>query len=130
MDRMVDHLFAFEGDGVIRDFPGNYSQYREAIARETTEKDTAAKTVRPEITSPAPAVTDNNKKLSFKEKREFEQLESDIPALEREKAVLEKQMNEGTLSYDELQSAANRIGVIISLLDEKEMRWLELSERV
>ncbi len=130
MDRMVDHLFAFEGDGVIRDFPGNYSQYREAIARETAEKDTAAKTVRPEITSPAPAVTDNNKKLSFKEKREFEQLESDIPALEREKAVLEKQMNEGTLSYYELQNAANRIGVIISLLDEKEMRWLELSERV
>ena len=131
MDRMVDHLFAFEGDGVIRDFPGNYTQYRQALAQEQS----AAQKQAPKVTAPAEAVPvakaePEQRKLSFKEKYEFEQLEKDIPALEMEKAQLEADMNGGSMGYDALQAAAARISDIIALLDEKEMRWLELSERI
>jgi ABC transport system ATP-binding/permease protein len=125
MDRMVDHLFAFEGDGQIRDFPGNYSQYREILANEALTKETPV--VKPIASSPV--TTSTAKKLSFKEKREFEQLELDIPALESEKATLEAEMSHNNLGYDALQAAASRISTIIALLEEKEMRWLELSEK-
>lgn len=125
MDRMVDHLFAFEGDGQIRDFPGNYSQYREILANEALTKETPV--VKPIASSPV--TTSTTKKLSFKEKREFEQLELDIPALESEKATLEAEMSHNNLGYDALQAAASRISTIIALLEEKEMRWLELSEK-
>ena len=132
MDRMVDHLFAFEGNGVIRDYPGNYTQYREAIAsgsltddRQIMKQDTKA--AEP---SPAAASTTGNQKLSFKEKRELELLEKEMPELQKEKAALEVKMNAGNPGFDELQKAAERIGIIVKLLDEKEMRWLELSERV
>jgi len=133
MDRMVDHLFAFEGNAVIRDYPGNYTQYREAIANGSLTDDRQlmkqdAKTAE----QPAVASTGNSatQKLSFKEKREFELLEKEIPQLNTEKASLEKMMNEGNPGFDELQKAAERISAIIKLLDEKENRWLELSERV
>ncbi len=139
MDRMVDHLFAFEGDGVIRDFPGNYSQYREAMAKGllTNKEQQIMKPVVEEVA----ATTDNRrptngiqatvvqKKLSFKEKFELETLEKEMPALQEEKKLLEEKMN-GNIAYDELQKAADRISLIIQQLDEKEMRWLELSERV
>ena len=131
MDRMVDHLFAFEGNGVIRDYPGNYTQYREAIAngsltddRQIMKQDTKA--AEP---SPAAASSTGNQKLSFKEKRELELLEKEMPELQKEKAALEVKMNVGNPGFDELQKAAERIGIIVKLLDEKEMRWLELSER-
>ncbi len=134
MDRMVDHLFAFEGDGVIRDFPGNYSQYREAqskgllennaqqimkINEDIKEKNTPLDT-KPEI--------GNSKKLSFKEKFELETLEKEMPELQKEKVALEQKMST-PLSYEALQKSADRISQLIQLLDEKEMRWLELSER-
>ena len=139
MDRMVDHLFAFEGDGVIRDFPGNYSQYREAMAKGllTNKEQQIMKPVVEEVV----AATDNRrpttgvqaavmqKKLSFNEKFELEKLEKEMPALQEEKKLLEEKMN-GNIPYDELQKAADRITIIIQQLDEKEMRWLELSERV
>jgi ABC transport system ATP-binding/permease protein len=125
MDRMVDHLFAFEGDGIIRDFPGNYSQYRQALAAEAQQQ--KATTVAP-VAAAAPKASTGQRKLSFKEKFEFEQLEKDIPALEAEKKQLEADMNAGGLDYEALQRAAARISDIIGLLDEKEMRWLELSE--
>ncbi len=139
MDRMVDHLFAFESDGVIRDFPGNYSQYREAMAKGllTNKEQQIMKPVVEEVA----ATTDNRrqttlvqaavmqKKLSFKEKFELETLEKEMPALQEEKKLLEEKMN-GNIAYDELQKAADRISLIIQQLDEKEMRWLELSERV
>lgn len=126
MDRMVDHLFAFEGDGIIRDFPGNYTQYRQSIAKDTgTTQKTAEKKPLPK---PAEKTQPTAKKLNFKEKFEMETLEKEMPALQQEKAALEAKMA-GSLGFDELQKAAERISEIIQLLDEKEMRWLELSEK-
>ncbi len=127
MDRMVEHLFAFEGDGVIRDFPGNYSQYRETLAKEAAEGRNIVEKKPAEIIAPKPAVSDK-RKPSFKEKHEFELLEKEMPALEVEKKQLEEKMNTPGMNYDELQKAAARVSEIIALLDEKEMRWLELSE--
>ena len=125
-----DHLFAFEGDGVIKDFPGNYTLYREYKLAEE-KNPTAVKQVPEPKAEPQ---TTNNKpqtaKPSFKEKFELEQLEKEIPALQEEKKLLEEKMNAGGMDYDALQKAAERISIIVQLLDEKEMRWLELSERI
>ncbi|CAN5899568.1 ABC-F family ATP-binding cassette domain-containing protein [soil metagenome] len=133
MDRMVDHLFAFEGDGVIRDFPGNYTQYREAVSKGSLTDmqqqimKPVVETEKPATPNPQPA-TAVAKKLSFKEKFELETLEKEMPALQQEKISLEEKMA-GNLPYEELQKAADRISEIISKLDEQEMRWLELSEK-
>ena len=124
MDKVVDHLFVFEGNGIIRDFPGNYSIYRDSLRvlqekqamSEVKEKKTRVKEVLPKT------------KMSFKEKFEFQHLEKDISALESEKAELEEQIGSGSCSADELISKSARIGEILDQLDEKEMRWLELSE--
>ena len=130
MDRLVDHLFAFEGDGVIRDYPGNYTLYREFIKTQGTTPP-AAKSIlaeeKKEITTPTPVT--NTVKLSFKEKQELEQLDKEMPLLQNEKDTLTLKMNNGNLQYDELQKIADRITQIIALLDAKELRWLELSER-
>jgi ATP-binding cassette subfamily F protein uup len=132
MDRMVDHLFAFEGDGVIKDFPGNYSQYREALANEKFTGYEVVAEKAPAIKEAAvlPPRGEVRRGLSFKEKHEFEKIEKEMPSLQKEKALLEEKMNNGNLGFEELQKAAARIGEIASLLDEKEMRWLELSERM
>ncbi|MEP7254888.1 MAG: ribosomal protection-like ABC-F family protein [Ferruginibacter sp.] len=139
MDRMVDHLFAFEGDGVIKDFPGNYTLYREWKEKEVLavsrfplaeKKPAETKTNQQETGNEKPGTTTALKKPSFKEKFEFDQLEKEIPELQNEKTVLEEKMNSGNIAYDELQKAAERISTIVQLLDEKEMRWLELSERL
>lgn len=134
MDRMVDHLFAFEGDGVIRDYPGNYTQYREAVANGSLTDD--RQIIREEKPAPGTTATATvsapvipSAKLSFKEKRELEMLDKEMPELQAEKSKLENKMNAGNLGFDELQKAAERVGVIVQLLDEKEMRWLELSEK-
>ena len=131
MDRMVDHLFAFEGNAVIRDFPGNYSQYREAAAKGLLEEKetTPLKTVEEEKPVQKKVTPEAPKKLSFKEKFELETLEKEIPALQDEKKILEEKMG-GNLPYDELQKAANRVSEIIELLDKKEMRWLELNMKM
>lgn len=131
MDRMVDHLFAFEGDGVIRDFPGNYSQYREAAERGmlTDKVQQIMKPIEEKTTDHRPPITSVQKKLSFKEKFELETLDKEMPLLQKEKQLLEEEMS-GNLPYEELQKASDRIGQIIKELDEKEMKWLELSERV
>ena len=133
MDRMVDHLFAFEGDGVIRDFPGNYSQYREAFSKGMLEKNPQQIM---KVQSEEKSIVLNTisiektvvKKLSFKDKYELEELEKEMPSLQKEKEELEQKMN-GELAYNELQKIADRINTIITLLDEKEMRWLELREK-
>lgn len=129
MDKLVDHLFVFEGDGAVRDFPGNYSQYRE-IAREEerykSEQQAEQKATVPE--PELPPVKQESRKLSFKEKRELEQLEKEMPALEEEKGRLEQEMSTGGLNFDTLQQHGSRIAEIVQLLEEKEMRWLELSE--
>ena len=134
MDRLVDHLFVFEGEGVVRDFPGNYSQYR-LWQREEEKKEKAdntdkiaAKTLQENTTNLLKTEKSSGKrKLSYKEQREFEQLEKEIPALEEEKNVISEKMSGGP-GFDELQKLSNRIIEINNLLEEKEMRWLELSE--
>ena len=134
MDRVVDHLFAFEGDGEIKDFPGNYSEYREWKEQELQNEQLAISNkqkIKPTSSQNQKLQTTNSKlQLSFKEKHQFQKLEQEMPALQKEKISLEEKMNTGDLSYDELQKASERILVITQLLDEKEMRWLELSERI
>jgi ATP-binding cassette subfamily F protein uup len=134
MDRLVDHLFIFEGDGLVRDFPGNYSQYR--VEQKQQEKaEASGKAVeailKPEITGgldTGPTRDVKRKKLSYKEQREFEQLEKDLPALEKEKITITGKMSAPGLSYAELQTLTEKITQITNDLEEKEMRWLELSE--
>jgi len=147
MDRVVDHLFVFEGEGQVRDFPGNYTQYRqkekETEAQKKNPKEIKGEVPKSTITAgslltgepsadPASAnaapVTAKAVKLSYKEKREFEQLEQEIPQLEKEKGDLEFKLN-GGLPYEALQQCSNRILEIIALLGDKELRWLELSEK-
>ena len=129
MDRLVDHLFAFEGDGMIRDFPGNYTQYREQLKANTLTGSFIQKIEQPEVKQIKTQPAANSQKLSFKEKSELEALEKEMPALQKEKETLETKMGGGNQGFEELQKAAERISAIIQLLDEKEMRWLELSER-
>jgi ABC transport system ATP-binding/permease protein len=136
MDRLVDHLFVFEGDGDIRDFPGNYTLYREWLKANEKKGDKwdalSSKKSQGETTVAAAtntsASTTEKKKAGFKEKREFELLEKDIATLEAEKKKLEESL--GTMPFEEIQKASLRIGEIATLLSDKEMRWLELSEIV
>lgn len=130
MDKLVDHLFVFEGAGVIRDFPGNYSQYREMEREEEKYKEQEPEEVIvvPEVKVEVAKPKTETKKLSFKEKRELELLEKEMPALEQEKADIEAVMSTGSQSFEELQRSGERIAQIVALLEEKEMRWLELSE--
>lgn len=132
MDKVVDHLLAFQGNAVIKDFPGNYTQYREwKEVQEIIEKEKiqAAKTTASiPHKEEQPKETVEKKKLSFKEKREFEELDELIPRLEEEKTRLENELSSGTLSTDELVTKSNRISQLIEEIDEKTMRWMELSE--
>jgi ATP-binding cassette subfamily F protein uup len=139
MDRLVDHLLVFEGEGQVRDFPGNYSLYRiwlkeqESLNRGTnaaTREAAAAAAIAAEAAKAEAAAAEAKKtrKLSYKEQREFEQLEKDIPSLEAEKETISAQMSTGTLPYEQLSTLTARITEITRLLEEKEMRWLELSE--
>ncbi len=127
MDRLVDHLFVFEGNGVIRDFPGNYTQYRQSA-----DKSPSYYTGNNEKQVPAAAreqvVGDKKRQLSYKEKREFELLEKEISDLTKEKAAITEKLNNGNTPFEELQQLSVRIGEVTQLLDEKEFRWLELSE--
>jgi ABC transport system ATP-binding/permease protein len=131
MDRLVDHLFVFQGDGDIRDFPGNYSQYR--LALKDDEKLTDVGTQMSEkkeekVVVPSQPPPGEKKKLSFKEKREFELIEKEIEDLNKEKETVTGKLNSGNTAFEELQKLSVRIGEITQLLDEKELRWLELSE--
>lgn len=133
MDRLVDHLFVFEGDGAVRDFPGNYSQLR--IWQKEQEKSGAgndepivkAQELKPSDENKS---TTDKKRFSYKEKREFELLQKEIEELTAEKQSVTEKLNSGSMSFEELQKLSNRIGEITTLLDEKEFRWLELSEYV
>ncbi len=130
MDRLVDHLFVFEGEGAVRDFPGNYSQYRLWL-RENEKKQGSKETgssVNRELLMVNVSEVVAKKKMGFKEKREFESLEKEIPALEAEKDAITEKMAAGDLSYEVLHQLSDRITQINQLLEEKEMRWLELSE--
>ncbi len=134
MDRLVDHLFVFQGDGDVRDFPGNYSQYRLALKddEKLTDKGTQLSDIKEEkiltATNGAPSALAEKKKLSYKEKREFELLGKEIESLTKEKNTITEQLNSGSTAFEQLQQLSNRIGEVTKLLDEKELRWLELSE--
>ncbi|MBR4368362.1 MAG: ABC-F family ATP-binding cassette domain-containing protein, partial [Prevotella sp.] len=131
MDKVVDHLLIFKGDGIIQDFPGNYTQYREwmkALPRPSQPNENRSD---PQVSSPkmkAGGDSSSKRKLSYKEKREMEQLEFDIESLETEKKQLEEALCSGTLSIDELTEKSKRLPKLQEELDEKSMRWLELSD--
>ena len=129
MDKVVDHLMVFNGQGDIRDFPGNYTQYRAwKEARQEHEREQANVRTTPAETKTARRRTDEKRRLTFKERREMEQLEQEVAALEAEKKQLEEELCSGTLSVEELTTKSKRLPVLNDELDEKSMRWLELSE--
>ncbi|WP_346854682.1 ABC-F family ATP-binding cassette domain-containing protein [uncultured Draconibacterium sp.] len=135
MDKIVDHLFVFEGEGKVSDFPGNYTVYRNKVEEEEQAKAKAESKIKAEEKAEAKAKEDKTtvqvkKKLSYKEQREFDELEKEIPELESKRSELEDLMNAGTLPHDELYEKSLELDKVKSLLDEKELRWLELSELV
>ncbi len=131
MDKVVDHLLVFRGNADIKDFPGNYSRYRAWKEEQDAILKQEEATVKPQ-SAPAPekrrAENESKRRLTFKERKEFEALDEEIPRLEEEKKLLEEEMSSGTLSADELMAKSNRISQLMEELDEKSMRWLELSE--
>lgn len=128
MDKIVDHLLVFNGDGVIKDFPGNYTQYREWESLKPKETQNDKKLVDTEKKEKREFVGEQRRKKTYKEKCEFEQLEKDIAKLEQEQKEIEEALCSGTLSIDELTEKSKRLPEIKDALEEKEMRWLELSE--
>ena len=139
MDKVVDHLLVFKGDGEIKDFPGNYTQYR-SFSGEWREESGERKASKPEkkaeknsaaeisLSTPHSPLSTSKRKLSFKEKREMEQLEKEIAALEEEKKHIEELLCGGTTSVEEITRLSKRLPLLNEELDEKSMRWLELSE--
>ena len=125
MDKIVDHLFVFNGDGNIKDFPGSYTLWRN---KQLEEEEQEKKLKKPEPKAPQKPAKEKERKLTFNEKKELEQLEKDIESLETEKATIGEELNSGELTNAELHEKSNRFGEITDLLEEKEMRWLELSE--
>jgi ATP-binding cassette subfamily F protein uup len=128
MDKVVDHILVFNGQGDIRDFPGNYTQYRawkEEKERHDREQKKAAQPIAPKSERQR---QNEKRRMSFKEKREFEQLEKEIEALEAEKKQLETDLCSGTLSVEALTEKSKRLPLLEAELDEKSFRWLELSE--
>ncbi len=134
MDKVVDHLLVFKGEGEIKDFPGNYTQYREWKSLSSASSKDESSSAHRSKSAEQPAETrvntavDRPRKLTFKEKRELEQLEKDIETLENEKKTIEEALCSGTLSVDELTEKSKRLPLLNEELDEKSMRWLELSE--
>ena len=132
MDKVVDHIFECKGDGVIKDFPGNYTQLREKQSEEEQKESEIArpaKKISETVTNGPKPKREKKAGLSFNEKREFENLTTEIAALEAEKKLIEKELSDGRLTSDELVSRSHRHGEVVNLLDDKELRWLELSEK-
>ncbi len=131
MDKVVDHIFEYKGEGIIKDFPGNYTQLRDQ--QEDSEKQiTPGKVIKPSLTVKSSDLAGKKaikKGLTFNEKREFESLSVEIENLEAEKLIIETEMSKGSLNQDDLYRKSTRHGEIVKMLDEKEMRWLELSEK-
>ena len=131
MDKVVEHIFEYKGDGFIKDFPGNYTQLREK--QQANEKQLslvkASKNSVPDQQQETVSKREKKQGLTFKEKKEFEVLSSEIESLESEKKLIETEMSNGIISNEELLSKSKRHGEIVKILDEKELRWLELSEK-
>lgn len=131
MDKVVDHLLVFRGNGLVKDFPGNYTQFRESEKlqqREENAREKSALESSQTTSSAKPRLMEKKRKLTFKERQEFEQLEKDIEALEKEKSDIETALSSGTISVDEITVMSKRLPLLNDELDEKSMRWLELSE--
>ncbi len=126
MDRLVDHLFAFEGEGIVSDFPGNFSQYREWQKNQNSENTSIKKEKKPVETEQSPV----KRKISYNDQREFELLEKEIAELETERKQLNLKLNDSEQPYSQIQQLSSRMSKINDALDKKEMRWLELSEIV
>ena len=127
MDRIADHLLVFMGNGQVKDFVGTFSEYRSFIKDYESAEKAAQRPAEPRQTKPAPAEP-AKRKLSWKQQRELEAIEARLPELEQEKKALEAEMSAGTLPYDALQAAAERIKAIMEETSTLETRWLELSE--
>ena len=121
MDKVVDHLFVFHGEGKVQDFPGNYTQYRLEQGTKSQEPRPIAQVVKSEKVK-----TEQKRRLSFKEKKELEDLEVRMPQLEEEKTQLEALLSGGSISADEIAQASKRYQEVQEELDEAEMRWLEI----
>jgi ATP-binding cassette subfamily F protein uup len=126
MDRIVDHLFVLEGQGEVRDFPGNYTQYRLQLKTEEQAQKAVSLAPPPKDLVSAP----KGKPIGFKEKREWDLLEKEIPKLEATKQDLEGQLSSGTLDYASIQTISAQLMTVTAQLEAKEMRWLELSELI
>ena len=135
MDKVVDHLLVMKGNGELQDYPGNYTDYREwktlkeQEAAELAQGGGATKSNTASVPSSVKPKTQKAPKLTFQEKQEFQRLEQELPQLEAEKAEIEQMMSSGTLGADELMAKGKRIQELIEIIDEKELRWLELSEK-
>jgi ATP-binding cassette subfamily F protein uup len=125
MDKIVDHLFVFDGAGTIKNFPGSYTIWRN---KQLEEEEKRKKEIKPEVKTTTKPAKEKERKLTFNEKKELEKLEKEIQSLESEKATINDELNSGTLDSNQLQEKSHRYGAITDLLEEKEMRWLELSE--
>ena len=128
MDKIIDHLLVFEGQGRIKDFPGNYTQYREWASLQPQEKTPTASNSKEDNDPKKNYRNDTKRKLSYKEKREFEQLEEEIIQLEEEQKALEDALSGSELSVEEITEKSKRLASLKNELDEKSFRWLELSE--
>ena len=131
MDKVVDHLLVFRGNGLVKDFPGNYTQFRESEKlqqREENAREKSALESSQTTSSAKPRLMEKKRKLTFKERQEFEQLEKDIEALEQEKTDIETALSSGAISVEDITTMSKRLPLLNDELDEKSMRWLELSE--
>ena len=128
MDKVVDHLLVFKGQGEIKDFPGNYTQYREWASLEENKTSSSSSSCSTNTAGKPSYRHDDRRRLSYKEKREMEQLEKDIAALEDEKKKIEEALCGGTTEVEEITAMSKRLPQLNEELDEKSMRWLELSE--
>ena len=131
MDKVVDHLLVFQGGGQVKDFPGNYTQFRESekiLLKEESARENLGVASGQTSSGGKPRLTEKKRKLTFKERQEFEQLENAIEVLEQEKTDIEAALSSGTISVDEITAMSKRLPLLNEELDEKSMRWLELSE--
>ena len=128
LDKSVDHIFVFEGEGRIKDFVGKYSEYREFMKEKEDEERAKQRVAAPAKPQQQRTHDTSKRKLSFKEQRELEQIEADLAVHGAERAELEAELSSGTLPYDRITEISKRIEELVSLIDEKEMRWLELNE--
>lgn len=128
LDKCVDHLFVFEGNGRIKDFVGHYSEYREYIKEKEAAERSAERDSTPQKPQQQRTHDTSKRKLSFKEQKELQQIERDLASWSEERKQLEEELSSGTLPYDRLTKCSERIEELIALIDEKEMRWLELNE--